>query len=247
VPVRWLSNNTGAVLTFESKTGVITITKGSNTVVLTIDSNVIVVNDKPSNMDTSAIVLKGRTYVPIRFVAEPFGYTVGYQQNRDNSGNAISKANHLITLTDNTSTDTGTDLKNNITGVKTDIKLATDADLKSFWDSLDQDKFTRKTEKYVQYDNTIINKYTETSLQIKLNTWGDTEKAIMKKVLQNSCQNPQEVYDKVNGIFSKWFDNTIKEISDDWVKQNFDIWFTTGNVKYTVKGDNGIYLLLENK
>lgn len=44
------------------------------------DSDIMTVNDKSIQMDTSAIIKDDRTYIPVRFVAEALGLTVEWIQ-----------------------------------------------------------------------------------------------------------------------------------------------------------------------
>lgn len=50
-----------------------------NNVTLTIGSNIAVVNSKTILMDVKAKIYNNRTYVPIRFISENFGYNVNWE------------------------------------------------------------------------------------------------------------------------------------------------------------------------
>ena len=98
VPLRTLAEAMGFEVIWEGKTSKITIPTENGNVVLQIGSNKVQTPDGTISMDTAAVVINGRTYVPIRFVSEALGWTVGYKQNRDNSGKSASRATHIITV-----------------------------------------------------------------------------------------------------------------------------------------------------
>lgn len=98
VPLRTLAEAMGFEVVYENKTKTITIPTNGGNVVLQIGSNKVQTPDGTISMDTAAVVINGRTYVPIRFVSEALGWTVGYKQNRDNSGKSASRATHIITV-----------------------------------------------------------------------------------------------------------------------------------------------------
>lgn len=98
VPLRTLAEAMGFEVVYENKTKTITIPTNGGNVVLQIGSNKVQTPDGTISMDTAAVIINGRTYVPIRFVSEALGWTVGYKQNRDNSGKSASRATHIITV-----------------------------------------------------------------------------------------------------------------------------------------------------
>ena len=98
VPLRTLAEAMGFKVIYENKTKTITIPTNGGNVVLQIGSNKVQTPDGTISMDTAAVIINGRTYVPIRFVSEALGWTVGYKQNRDNSGKSASRATHIITV-----------------------------------------------------------------------------------------------------------------------------------------------------
>lgn len=99
VPLRTLAEAMGFEVVYENKTKTITIPTNGGNVVLQIGSNKVQTPDGTISMDTAAaVVINGRTYVPIRFVSEALGWTVGYKQNRDNSGKSASRVTHIITV-----------------------------------------------------------------------------------------------------------------------------------------------------
>lgn len=81
VPVRYLGDSIGAKTDWDGATNTVTLTKGNVVVKLTIDSKSILVNDKASTIDVAPLIKNGRTYLPARYVAEAFSYTVGWDQS----------------------------------------------------------------------------------------------------------------------------------------------------------------------
>ncbi|GFN29742.1 copper amine oxidase N-terminal domain-containing protein [Paenibacillus xylaniclasticus] len=78
VPVRVVSENLGGKLSLSGKN--ITIVKGERTIKLTIDSKTATVNGKKLTLNTAAKVIKGRTFVPLRFVSEALGVAVEWDK-----------------------------------------------------------------------------------------------------------------------------------------------------------------------
>lgn len=74
VPLRGVGEALGAEVGFTGKT--VTYKKEGKTIVLTLGSNIAVVDGKQVKMDTQTKAVKGRTYVPLRFVSENLGESV---------------------------------------------------------------------------------------------------------------------------------------------------------------------------
>ena len=58
-----------------TKTAVITKDNG-DVVKVTLGSDILLMNDKTTKMDTTAIIKEERTFIPVRFVAEAMGLEV---------------------------------------------------------------------------------------------------------------------------------------------------------------------------
>ncbi len=82
VPLRFVTEKMGAAVTWDEKTATAHVEKGGTKVDVTIGEREILVtaNGKTTvvSMDTKAVLLKSRTFVPIRYVAESLGAWVGY-------------------------------------------------------------------------------------------------------------------------------------------------------------------------
>jgi sugar lactone lactonase YvrE len=78
VPVRYLADSLGAQTGWDPTSQSVTITKGNTTVELTIGSTTLKTNGTTSQMDVVPVIRNGRTYLPARFVAEAFGYSVAW-------------------------------------------------------------------------------------------------------------------------------------------------------------------------
>lgn len=91
VPIRAIFEAMGAVVEWDNNTQSAICTKGDTVVKMTIDSPTIYINERASQMDTSPVIINGRTLAPARFVAESFGYKVEW----DNE-NAIAKITSVV-------------------------------------------------------------------------------------------------------------------------------------------------------
>lgn len=87
VPVRFLAYSLGVPeedVTWEQETQTVTITKDDTTITLTIGSTTETVNDEPVEMDTAPYIKEietgGRTMLPARWIAEPLGATVTWDE-----------------------------------------------------------------------------------------------------------------------------------------------------------------------
>lgn len=79
VPLNLISTSLGYKVDWNQTTKKVTITKGSDKIVLTINNKNAVVNSKTVVMDTNAQVYGSRTYVPLRFIGENMGAKVEYK------------------------------------------------------------------------------------------------------------------------------------------------------------------------
>jgi len=83
VPVRFLAYALGVPETgvqWNETTQQVTISKGETVINLTIGDAIITVNGTPATMDVAPYVLDGRTMLPCRWVAEPLGATVTWDE-----------------------------------------------------------------------------------------------------------------------------------------------------------------------
>lgn len=71
----------GAKVDWNGKDRTVTVTKDKDKIVLKIDSNKALVNGKEVALDSPAVILNDKTYIPVRFVSEAFGYKVKYDKN----------------------------------------------------------------------------------------------------------------------------------------------------------------------
>ena len=82
IPIRAISAGLGHEVAWSSVTRTVTIVKSENEVIqITIGSDEVITPDDTIKMDTKAVIIGDRTYVPLRFVSEALGYNVGYQWN----------------------------------------------------------------------------------------------------------------------------------------------------------------------
>jgi len=80
VPVRFVSEALGADVSWNGEEKKVTVDLNSRNVVLTIDSKNYQINHQNYQMDTVALLLSSRTFVPIRFVSEALGANVVWDQ-----------------------------------------------------------------------------------------------------------------------------------------------------------------------
>lgn len=71
----------GAKVEWNGKDRSVTVSKDNDKIVLKIDSDKALVNGKEVKLDSPATIIKDKTYIPVRFVSEAFGYKVKYDAN----------------------------------------------------------------------------------------------------------------------------------------------------------------------
>jgi uncharacterized protein YkwD len=78
VPVRAVFEAIGFTVGWDEATQMISLTRGRDSVQLTIGRSTFVVNGEPRALDVPAQIIGGRTMLPIRAVLESVGYYVGW-------------------------------------------------------------------------------------------------------------------------------------------------------------------------
>ena len=78
IPVLYLANALGAQTLWDANTQEVTITKDDIDIKLAISSNTLTVNGKTSQMDAAPVIRNGRTYLPVRYLAEALGYDISW-------------------------------------------------------------------------------------------------------------------------------------------------------------------------
>ena len=76
VPVRYLGDALGAETGWDEGTRTVTAALDNTTVKLVIGSKTLSIDGQAKQMDVAPVIRDARTYLPARFVAEAFGYTV---------------------------------------------------------------------------------------------------------------------------------------------------------------------------
>ena len=266
IPVRWASGVIGATLEWNPETGGIVITRGEFKVEFEIGSNVYIDNGTPKEMDTVAFVIENRTYVPIRFLAEPLGYKVDYIRNQGQVKE--SKRDHVVKLI-YTGEVGGEDNSQGIVGVK-DVSLLSDANLKDLWNQYPDHHFNVKDESYIYYqsrDNFVqihINKSMDGSYMISASqTNGAKDMSasqfkIIKQVLNATVENSDELYAKFVEGYNGWYqhgDESDKAsiLSGQWKNNNtsytdgVEKWKTLGNIEYKFELQGGVAMYYRAK
>lgn len=80
VPLRITMEESGCTVDWDGKGQMAVVSKGETVVKVPIGQGYILVNDKKVNIDTSAQIIQGRTFLPIRAVLESFNATVSWNE-----------------------------------------------------------------------------------------------------------------------------------------------------------------------
>ncbi len=78
VPVRAISEAFGSEVSWDGEKQEVKIVSGENVILLTIDSNTASLNGSEIALDSAPVIKGGRTFVPLRFIGESFGYNINY-------------------------------------------------------------------------------------------------------------------------------------------------------------------------
>ena len=81
VPIRFIAEELGFDVKWDSKTKKVSMSDGKSTVELTIGSKTMLVNGKKVTLDAPAEIKDQRTFVPLRAIAEAFGKKVEYSND----------------------------------------------------------------------------------------------------------------------------------------------------------------------
>jgi N-acetylmuramoyl-L-alanine amidase len=111
VPIRFVAEELGAVVGWNEDEQKVSIVLGDKKVFLWIEKKSVQVNDSRIEIDTQPIIKNERTMVPLRFVSEAFGATVGWDgknntvtielKNKDVGGIDASSKKKVATITGN--------------------------------------------------------------------------------------------------------------------------------------------------
>lgn len=97
IPVRFVSEALGATVGYSSEDRRVTIQQDGKLIVMKINSATVAVDSVIKTLDVPARLQENRTYVPLRFVSEALGATVGWNQTQ-----------RLVTITTAAATSTPT-------------------------------------------------------------------------------------------------------------------------------------------
>lgn len=78
VPIRFIAEELGYDVGWDGSTRTVTISDDKTEVLLTIDSNKVIVNGETNSLDAPARLRDERTFIPLRAIAELFGEEVQY-------------------------------------------------------------------------------------------------------------------------------------------------------------------------
>jgi hypothetical protein len=83
VPIRFISEDLGVEVIWVGENKQVILKDPNNIIILTIDSDKVLVNNREKNLDCPAEILPpGRTFVPLRFVSENLGAKVFYDTKK---------------------------------------------------------------------------------------------------------------------------------------------------------------------
>ena len=79
VPIRAVIENLGGEVSWDNKTKTAALTYNNDEIKLTIDSKTALFNENEKTLDTAPVIINSRTMLPLRFVAESFGFATDWE------------------------------------------------------------------------------------------------------------------------------------------------------------------------
>jgi hypothetical protein len=76
IPIRAVGEALGCQVLWEETERMVRLKKENSVITITIDSNKMTADEKEIEMDTTAKIIGGRTYIPLRFAGEALGFEV---------------------------------------------------------------------------------------------------------------------------------------------------------------------------
>lgn len=81
VPIRGMIEALGGNISWDSGTQTATLNHNKDEIRLTVNSYTAYYNDEEKTLDTAPVIIKGRTMLPVRFIAENFGFDVDWNES----------------------------------------------------------------------------------------------------------------------------------------------------------------------
>jgi hypothetical protein len=78
IPIRAMIEALGGSVEWNSETQTVVLNHANDTIRLVINSKIAYFNDEQTELDVEPIILNGRTMLPVRFIAESFGFGVNW-------------------------------------------------------------------------------------------------------------------------------------------------------------------------
>ena len=94
LPIRFLIESVGGAVNWSEPEQEVTVTLGEDQIQLVIGSTTADLNGDKRTLDTAPVVINGRTMLPVRFIAESFGFEVAWNEKEQRI--TISKELHRV-------------------------------------------------------------------------------------------------------------------------------------------------------
>lgn len=121
IPVRAITEELGATVAWNPETKSVTVSKDGIEIILTMNSTKVFVNGVERQIDVPAEITNGRTYVPLRFIAETFGLATNW--DGENGIIDIEDPTDGTDETDVTDATDGTDTAQETSGAAIDLTV----------------------------------------------------------------------------------------------------------------------------
>lgn len=117
VPIRAIVEAMGGTVNWDGETQTALLEYNGDAITLTIGSNTAYLNENENTLDTTPAVINGRTMLPIRFIAESFGFDVDWDEDTKTitiSGQTVSADTPAAIQEENSNTGENSDESANV-------------------------------------------------------------------------------------------------------------------------------------
>lgn len=107
VQIRPIAEAMGLEIEYEPSGAKVILCDGKTEVRFSVDSDISYIDGKEQKMDVKMAVKDDYTFIPVRYLAEPFGYEISYDENTKTVSVELPKAKALAELRDKIRTGSG--------------------------------------------------------------------------------------------------------------------------------------------
>lgn len=228
VPIRFVSEELGAKVDWDSKTKKVTVAKEDTILSVVVNSNVININGTNKTMDTKPVSKSSRVFVPLRFISEGLGVKVDWLGSINTVKITTKKEQEDIKETQNIALKPVTAYKNQFVG--TAAGEAQSVCISS------RNQLPISTGRYTIYDVAYSNGKIVVVSKAEKSTWGAPLLRIADKSGLNRCRQAVSEIKDSEGIVTAEYE--ITALSDYQIMGENYSKFSLSDIQYVAFTDD---------